>query len=230
MTIWIILIVASYLVGSIPSSYLAARSRGIDLRKNGTQQVGGGNLWRTTSRTLGLIVGIFDFFKGILMVLIAWRLGLDAGQQLAVGLAAVAGHNWPVFLRFHGGRGIATSIGIILVLPLINDITPWATVTFIVILVAGAVTIRSTPVPILVGLILLPVISAAFQELLSVTMGFLALVIIIIIKRLTAQPATEARNIGMGQLLLNRFFFDRDISDRKAWVHRKHVPKKEKKE
>jgi glycerol-3-phosphate acyltransferase PlsY len=230
MTIWIILIVASYLVGSIPSSYLAARSRGIDLRKNGTQQVGGGNLWRTTSRTLGLIVGIFDFFKGILMVLIAWRLGLDAGQQLAVGLAAVAGHNWPVFLRFHGGRGIATSIGIILVLPLINDITPWATVTFIVILVAGAVTIRSTPVPILVGLILLPVISAAFQEPLSVTMGFLALVIIIIIKRLTAQPATEARNIGMGQLLLNRFFFDRDISDRKAWVHRKHVPKKEKKE
>jgi glycerol-3-phosphate acyltransferase PlsY len=230
MTIWIILIVASYLVGSIPSSYLAARSRGIDLRKNGTQQVGGGNLWRTTSRTLGLIVGIFDFFKGILMVLIAWRLGLDAGQQLAVGLAAVAGHNWPVFLRFHGGRGIATSIGIILVLPLINDITPWATVTFIVILVAGAVTIRSTPVPILIGLILLPVISAAFQEPLSVTMGFLALVIIIIIKRLTAQPATEARNIGMGQLLLNRFFFDRDISDRKAWVHRKHVPKKEKKE
>ncbi len=230
MTTLIILIVASYLIGSIPSSYLAAKSRGIDLRKNGTQQVGGGNLWRTTSRTLGLIVGIFDFFKGILMILIASRLGLDAGEQLAVGLAVVVGHNWPVFLRFHGGRGIAASIGIILVMPLINDITPWASVTFIVLLVAGAVTTRSTPVPILIGLILLPVISAIFREPLSVTMGFLALMLIIIIKRLTAQPAIEARNIGMGHLLLNRFLFDRDIADRSAWVHRKHISKKEKEE
>jgi len=230
VTIWIILIVCSYLLGSVPSSYLAARSRGIDLRKDGTQQVGGGNLWRTTSRKLGLIVGIFDFFKGMLMMLIAWRLGLDAGQQLAVGLAAVAGHNWPVFLRFYGGRGIATSIGIILVLPIINDMTPWATVAFIVILIAGAVVIRSTPVPILIGMILLPVMSATFREPLSVTMGFLAMVLIIIIKRLTAQPATEARSIGMGHLLLNRLLFDRDIGDRTVWVHRKHVPKKGKKE
>ena len=121
MDTWIkfaILVIASYLLGAVPSSYLAARSRGIDLRKQGTHQVGGGNLWRTTSRKLGLFVGIFDFFKGMLMVLIAWRLGLDAGQQLAVGLAAVVGHNWPVFLRFHGGRGVATSLGIIIILPL----------------------------------------------------------------------------------------------------------------
>jgi glycerol-3-phosphate acyltransferase PlsY len=117
---WIILLVAAYLLGSIPLSYLVARSHGVDLRKHGTQQVGGGNLWRTTSRKLGLSVGVFDFFKGMLMILIAWRLELDAGQQLAVGLAAVAGHNWPVFLRFHGGRGIATSLGIIIVMPLIK--------------------------------------------------------------------------------------------------------------
>lgn len=227
MITWIVLIIGSYLVGSVPSSYLAARSRGIDLRKHGTQQVGGGNLWRTTSRTLGLIVGIFDFFKGMLMVLIAWRLGMDAGQQLAVGLAAVVGHNWPVFLRFHGGRGIATSIGIILILPAINEVTPWPTVAFMVILIGGTVTLRSTPIPILVGMILLPVISAIFREHLSVTMGFLALMLVIVIKRLTAQPATEARNIGMGRLLTNRLLFDRDIGDRKAWVHRKHVAKKE---
>ncbi len=229
MTTLIILIIVSYLVGSIPSSYLAARSRGIDLRKNGTQQVGGGNLWRTTSRTLGLIVGIFDFFKGMLMVLIALRLGLDAGQQLAVGLAVVAGHNWPVFLRFHGGRGIATSLGIIIILPLINDITPWATIAFFAIGAAVAVFTRRTPVPIFTGMVILPVASAISREPLSVTMGFLAMALIIIIKRLTAQPATEARNIGMGRLLLNRLLFDRDIGDRKAWVHRKHAPKKEKK-
>lgn len=227
MITWIVLIIVSYIIGSIPFSSLAARSRGIDLRKHGTMQVGAGNLWRMTSRKLGLTVGVFDFFKGILMILIAWRLGLDAGQQLAVGLAAVVGHNWPVFLRFHGGRGIATSLGIIIIMPLINEITPWATIAFFAIAIIVIVFTRRTPVPILIGMIVLPIASAISREPLSVTMGFTAMVLIIIVKRLTAQPATEARNIGMWRLILNRFLFDRDISDRKAWVHRKHTPKKE---
>jgi glycerol-3-phosphate acyltransferase PlsY len=225
---WIILIIVAYLLGSIPLSYLAARSRGIDLRKNGTQQVGGGNLWRTTSRSLGLMVGIFDFFKGMLMVLIAWRLRMDAGQQLAVGLAAVAGHNWPVFLRFHGGRGIATSLGIIIILPLINDsITPWPSVAFFIAAIIVIIFTHRTPVPILVGMVMLPVISGVLREPVSVTLGFLAMALMVIIKRLTAQPATEASKIGMGRLIWNRLLHDRDIADRKAWVHRRHVAKKE---
>jgi len=227
MTIWIILIICAYLVGSVPSSYLAAKSRGIDLRRHGTFQVGGGNLWRTTSRKLGLTVGIFDFIKGALMVGIAHLQGLDAGQQLAVGLAVVVGHNWPIFLRFHGGRGIATSIGLILILPAINEVTPWPSTVFMVILVVGAIVLRTTPVPILIGMVLLPVTSQIFQEPLSVTMGFLAMVLIIIIKRLTAQPATEAARIGTGRLLLNRLLFDRDIADRTTWVHRKPVKPEE---
>jgi glycerol-3-phosphate acyltransferase PlsY len=228
LIIWILFIIIAYLLGSVPLSYLAARSRGIDLRKHGTQQVGGGNLWRTTSRKLGLSVGVFDFFKGMLMVLIAWRSGLDAGQQLAVGLAAVAGHNWPVFLRFHGGRGIATSLGIIIILPLINDdLAPWATIAFFVAAVAVIIFTHRTPVPILVGMVMLPVFSAIFREPLSVTMGFLAMTLMVIIKRLTAQPSAEARKIGMGRLLWNRLLYDRDIGDRMAWVHRKHVVKKE---
>ncbi|MBN1176799.1 MAG: glycerol-3-phosphate acyltransferase [Dehalococcoidales bacterium] len=227
MITWIVLIIVSYIIGSIPFSSLAARSRGIDLRKHGTMQVGAGNLWRTTSRKLGLTVGVFDFFKGILMVLISWRVGLDAGQQLAVGLAVVVGHNWPVFLRFHGGRGIATSLGIIIIMPLINDITPWATIAFFAIAIIVIIFTRRTPVPILIGMIVLPIASAISREPLSLTMGFVAMVLIIIVKRLTAQPATEARNIGMGRLILNRFLFDRDISDRTTWVHRKHTPKKE---
>ena len=225
---WIVLLICSYLLGSVPLSYLVARSRGVDLRKHGTQQVGGGNLWRTTSRKLGLTVGVFDFFKGMLMVMIASRLGLDAGEQLTVGLAAVVGHNWPVFLRFHGGRGIATSLGIIIIMPLINDdMTPWATIAFFVAGVIVIIFTRRTPVPILVGMIMLPVFSAIFQESISVTMGFLAMTLIVIIKRLTAQPSIEARRIGMGRLIWNRLLYDRDIGDRKAWIHRKHVTKKE---
>src|SRR4030043_1552969 len=135
MDIWIkfgVLIIASYLLGSLPLSYLVARSRGVDLRKQGSQQVGGGNLWRTTSRKLAVFVGIFDLFKGALMVYITWQMGLDAGLQLGAGLAAVIGHNWPVFLRFHGGRGIATTLGTIIILPCLNtnEITTWPLVAF----------------------------------------------------------------------------------------------------
>jgi glycerol-3-phosphate acyltransferase PlsY len=226
--IWVFLIIGAYIIGSIPLSYLAGKSKGIDLRKHGTQQVGGGNLWRSASKKLGVTVGMWDFFKGMLMVLVAWRLGLDAGQQLAVGLGAVAGHNWPVFLHFHGGRGIATCLGIIIILPLLNEITPWATIAFFVTAVVVIIFTHRTPVPILIGMIMLPVFSAIFREDLAVTMGFLAMTLIVIIKRLTAQPATEDRTIGMGRLIWNRLLYDRDIGDRKAWVHRKTVTKKEK--
>ena len=222
---WILLIIGAYLVGSIPFSYLAGKSKGVDLRKRGTQQVGGGNLWRTASKKLGLTVGMWDFFKGMLMVLVAWRLELDAGQQLAVGLAAVAGHNWPVFLHFHGGRGVATCLGIIIILPFINDITPWPSVAFFTAAILVIIFTHRSPVPILVGMLMLPIFSAIFHEMLSVTMGFLAMTLIVIIKRLTAQPTVESRNIRMGRLLINRLLYDRDIGDRKAWVQRQHVTK-----
>jgi len=222
---WALLIIGAYLLGSIPFSYLAGRSKGVDLRKRGTQQVGGGNLWRTASKKLGLTVGMWDFFKGMLMVLVAWRLGLDAGQQLAVGLGAVVGHNWPVFLRFHGGRGIATCMGIIIILPFINDISPWPSVAFFAAAILVVIFTHRSPVPILVGMLMLPIFSAVFRENLSVTMGFLAMTLIVIIKRLNAQTTAEGRNIGTGRLLWNRLLYDRDIGDRKAWVRREHVAK-----
>ncbi len=232
MDIWIqfiVLVIASYTVGSIPLSYFVARARGVDLRKQGTQQVGGGNLWRTTSRKLGLLVGIFDFIKGAVMVLIAWRLGLDAGLQLGVGLAAIAGHNWPAFLQFHGGRGIATTLGIIIILPWINrvEITTWPLVAFFSVAVAVLILFRRTPVPILAGLVMLPVMSAINQEPLSVILGYTAMLLIIIAKRLIAQPSAEKREISIGRLLLNRLLFDRDVRYRADWVHRKHKDKQE---
>ena len=232
MDIWVkfgILLVVSYLVGSIPLSYMVARRRGVDLRKQGSQQVGGGNLWRTTSRRLGLLVGLFDFVKGAVMVLIAWRLGLDAGLQLAVGLAAVAGHNWSVFIRFYGGRGIATTLGIIIILPFINwsDITIYPLVAFLCVAIGIVIFTHRTPVPILFGLLMPPIVSAIAKEPWPVTLGYTGMFLIIIIKRLIAQPSTEKRQIGLGQLLLNRLLFDRDVRHRSDWVHRKHADKKE---
>jgi glycerol-3-phosphate acyltransferase PlsY len=225
---FVIMIVAAYLLGSVPLSFLVAKSRGIDLRKQGTQQVGGGNLWRTTSHALGLSIGIFDFIKGALMVFIASRIGLNAGEQLIVGIAAIIGHNWPVFLCFHGGRGIATMLGIIIIMPALNygDVTIWPLVAFLALAIGSVAIIHRTPVPILLGLIALPIASAIARDPLTVILGYTAMTLILIIKRLIAEPSKEKRTTPMGEVLLNRFLHDRDVRHRADWVDRNREAKK----
>jgi glycerol-3-phosphate acyltransferase PlsY len=226
--IWILLIVCGYLLGSIPMSLLAARARGIDLRKHGTHQLGAGNLWRTTSAKLGLAVGIFDFGKGAIMMWIASAIGLDAGQQMAAGLGAVVGHNWPIFVRFHGGRGAATSLGIVIFNPVLNDVSPWPSVIGVGAVVVLTILIRSSAVPVLIGAVSLPVTTAIFHDEVAVITAYLAMVLILVIKRLTAQPVPEDIKISKGQLVLNRLLFDRDIKDRTAWMRRKPIKELEK--
>jgi glycerol-3-phosphate acyltransferase PlsY len=228
MTIWIVLIVIGYLFGSIPLSYLVGKKRGINLKQQGTQQVGAGNLWRMTSRKFGLIVGFFDFLKGILMVGVAHNQGLDAGQQLVVGLMVIIGHNWPVFLRFHGGRGIATLLGLAVILPALNDnISPWPSVIATGITVVFTLIFRTSPLPVLISAASLPLTSWLFHNPDAVAMAFLAIFLVVVVKRLTAQPAPEKLQISRGRLFFNRLLFDRDITDRRAWVHRKHFDEKE---
>jgi len=223
MAIWFVLLTSgAYLLGSVPASYLAARLfRGIDLRQCGTGQVGAGNLWRMTSWKLGLPVGLFDLSKGLAMVLVAESAGLDVSQQLAAGLAVIAGHNWPLFLRFNGGRGISTTMGVIFILPLINDVTRWTLIAFFVLPIIGALILRSSPLPVLAGAAALPVVSWVFHDPLPVTLGYLAIFLVIVIKRLTVPRSADAASVSQRHLLLNRLFFDRDISDKRAWMYRK---------
>jgi len=220
MAIWFALIVAAYLLGSVPAAYLAARLvRGIDIRQYGTGQLGGGNLWRMTSWKLALPVGAFDLGKGMLMVWAAQVLGLSVAQQLVVGAAAVAGHNWSVFLRFSGGRGIATTMGIVLLIPVINEMAPWPTVACFTFLATGSVILRSSPLPVMVSVASLPVVSAFYEPAIT-TLGFLAILVVVVIKRLVAPRSTEAASVSRKRVLLNRLLFDRDIMDRKAWMYR----------
>src|SRR4030042_2136638 len=106
--------ICSYLLGSVPVSYIVARRyRGIDIRKYGSGHVGAGNLRRTISMKAAVPVALYDFFKGIVMVAIAeYALGMDISQQAIVGVAVIIGHNWPVFLRFNGGRGLGARLGV----------------------------------------------------------------------------------------------------------------------
>ncbi len=227
MTIWIVLIVCGYLLGSAPASYLAGKSHGVDLRQYGTTQVGGGNLWRTTSWKLGLPIGIFDFVKGAFMVWVAQTQGLSIAQQIVVGLTVIVGHNWPVFLRFHGGRGIATLLGIVIILPIINDITVWPTVISIGIVVVLFPVFRSSPFPVFLGAASLPLSNWLLHESTGVIMAFLVIFLLIVIKRLTAQKSAEAASISKTWLMFNRLLFDRDIRDRKTWMSRGSIKPQE---
>ena len=105
-------VLGAYLLGSVPSAYLAGQwSRGIDIRRYGSGNVGATNLMRFTSKRVAIPVIIFDSVKGMIMVGVAWQLGLGVTEQMLVGIAAIVGHNWPVFLRFTGGRGVITTMG-----------------------------------------------------------------------------------------------------------------------
>ena len=113
---WLIL-VAGYLVGALPTAYIAGRwQRGLDIRQLGDGNMGARNAYYQLGHRTGVTIFIVDVLKGSAPVLLAQSLGLPQGFVLAAGLATVIGHNWPVFIHFRGGRGEATTIGVFLAL------------------------------------------------------------------------------------------------------------------
>lgn len=113
-----IAIILSYLLGSIPTSYIIGRLlKGIDLREHGSGNVGATNAFRVLGPVPGIIVLLVDILKGLIAVLFISR--LVSGNSLSYewtkvfcGIAAISGHDWTIFLKFRGGRGVATSIGV----------------------------------------------------------------------------------------------------------------------
>lgn len=130
-------LIVSYLLGSIPTSYLVGRlAKGIDLRQVGSKNLGATNLYRSLGWRYAIPVGLFDLAKGAIPV---WVFGPRAGDgpwwPLALGVAAVVGHVFSVFVGFKGGKGVATTAGVVL------GVAPWAT---LVALGLWAVVVRLT--------------------------------------------------------------------------------------
>ena len=113
----VLIIILAYLLGSIPTAYILGRLvKGIDIRKMGSGTVGTVNAFHSLGFRLALVILVVDIGKGMLAVLAAQALGLALPVVLLAGAAAVIGHNWPVFLHFQGGRGSATTLGVLLLL------------------------------------------------------------------------------------------------------------------
>nr|WP_276576472.1 glycerol-3-phosphate 1-O-acyltransferase PlsY [Caldicoprobacter algeriensis] len=148
-----IAVLAGYLLGSIPPSFLAGKiARNIDIRQYGSGNAGATNVLRVLGVKAGIAVFLADILKGVLATLIGRWMAGEIGAVLA-GFAAIVGHNWPVFLNFRGGKGIATSFGVLLVLfPLISAIL--FVVGVIIIAITGYVSLGSITAAILFPILL----------------------------------------------------------------------------
>jgi glycerol-3-phosphate acyltransferase PlsY len=111
-----------YLLGSIPTGYLAGRLRGIDIRQTGSGNIGATNVFRTLGKPAGIIVLIIDGLKGyvacawapdLIQNLLSTHVAEPEALRITAGLAAILGHNFTCWLRFRGGKGIATSAGVL---------------------------------------------------------------------------------------------------------------------
>lgn len=129
------LVCIAYLIGSIPFGLLFSRALArVDIRRHGSGNIGTANVLRIVGRRAAALTLLGDLLKGFLPVLGALSLGVSEMWVAGVGLAAVLGHNWPVYLRFAGGKGVATSFGALLAmtpLPALLGLLTWTAVVLI---------------------------------------------------------------------------------------------------
>jgi glycerol-3-phosphate acyltransferase PlsY len=109
------LLVGGYLLGSIPVGYLIGRSYGIDIRTKGSGNIGAANILRVIGKGPAAITLLLDTVKGFLPTILARQVCLlPPGWIIAIGLAAIIGHTFSIFLKFKGGKGVATSLGVLI--------------------------------------------------------------------------------------------------------------------
>lgn len=128
-----LLVLWSFLMGSIPVGLIVAKLKGVDLRKVGSGNIGATNVLRTMGKRPALITLAGDMLKGLIPVFISGYILDDPLYSGIVGLAAILGHDFSIFLKFRGGKGVATSIGVILAYsPLVSVLTVlvWIIVVF----------------------------------------------------------------------------------------------------
>lgn len=152
-------VVLGYLVGMLPTGLVVIRLlRGVDIRQYGSGNVGATNVFRVAGLPVALLVLAIDMAKGAVPVLLAGRWTGSTAVAVLAGLAAIAGHNWSVFLRLRGGKGIATSFGVLLAL------SPWAAAAAALIWAAAVALTRYASLGSLLAIASVPLVMGARRE------------------------------------------------------------------
>lgn len=146
MILFFILFILAYLVGSIPNAlWIGKMFKNTDVRDFGSGNVGATNAARVLGWKLGGMVLIFDAFKGMIFIIIARKFGLSDIYVVLIGLAAILGHSYSIYLKFKGGKAVATSLGVMLVL--IPKVIVILVIVFLLIVIfSGYVSLASISV------------------------------------------------------------------------------------
>ena len=190
-----VVIIIAYLLGSIPSAYIATRlATGQDIRRLGSGNVGANNVYRNVGLRAAIPVAIFDVGKGAAAVAIAhWLLEVPLHEPnilvLLGGIAVVAGHTWSVYLKFSGGNGLSATIGALAI------IMPWELLIVIALLLVLKVITRNLILSVEISLFSVP-ISAWFLEKELLYVGFCIILIIMLVLNFIPQIRADLAKAG----------------------------------
>ncbi|MDI6872855.1 MAG: glycerol-3-phosphate acyltransferase [Actinomycetota bacterium] len=202
----VLLLISAYLLGTVNLSHiLARRELGLDLRRSGSGNLGASNLAAHLGKGKAAVAFFADCAEEAAVLLVARALGWSAGWQAAAGLAAIAGHNWPFYLGFQGGRGMAMALTGTLIL------LPFEGLVLVAFLALGVFT-RHTAEMNLLALFLLPVLAWRWGRhagLLAFTLGVLVLTLL---RRAQGSPGVGKKKLveDPRRVLWNRLIYDRE--------------------
>jgi glycerol-3-phosphate acyltransferase PlsY len=207
----IIAVIIGYLLGSIPTAYIVTRiAKGRDVRRLGGGNVGGLNVYREVGIWPAVVVAVVDLAKGAAAVAIAyWLLDLSVPFVLAAALAAVVGHNWMLFLKFSGGKGMGPAIGGLFVLLPIYGYPLGLAFFFVVVFILFIIT-RNVALSMGVGLLSLPFITWLGMQSTPFIIYSVILGLIILAKFIPTALRAAARTRSV-----KGFIFDRGRRDKK---------------
>jgi glycerol-3-phosphate acyltransferase PlsY len=193
--IYLGLILGAYLLGSFPTGYLVGRLNGIDVRDYGSGKTGGTNVLRTLGWGAMILVAAADGVKGLVTVALVRQVTGSPIVVVLCGLAVVAGHNWPLYIKFKGGSGVGTAFGVLI------GIAPLAAL-------------------ILITCFLVPVLVTRYMSLGSIVAAALAPVVVLLLVRFDELPMEFAlfALFGAGLVLWrHRGNMRRLLNGREAW-------------
>jgi glycerol-3-phosphate acyltransferase PlsY len=211
----VLLILFGYFFGSIPTSYIAGRlMRNIDLRQYGSGTVSGSGVYEHVAKWAVVPVGLFDLSKAVLPTWLGLHFELNPYVAAAGGLAAIIGHNWPIFLNFTGGRGIGTMLGLWAILY-------WPAALWLFIPLAIGWALGDSAPWAIASLLTLPVFSYFSGGPDAAIPTGIAMLLITVIKRLEANRRPLPSAVPeRRKVILYRLFLDRDIRPHREWLER----------
>lgn len=218
MIITILGISAAYLWAAIPSAYLLCKYvKGIDIRDYGSGNVGAANVTVNIGTWQGFFLGVFDSIgKGAFPLLIASLLNSDLSIKACVAVAIILGHNWSVFIRFTGGRGIATMAGVLLGFLMWYEMLVCA----FFIAIVGRLLTRDVPLWTFITILVLPLLSIVFGREPEIVYMATTLCMLLATKRLVANWESPFNNYNLSHVLLYRLLWDRDVPRSQQWERR----------